>query len=111
LRDYFDLLLFLPLLPAFALYFVGWHSVITLNNIGGFINSGIANKPLSILKLSFKTIPASLMAIGSLLLIGYLFRHYAPVFDPLPLLFVFLSLITLPHMQVMYKLNQLLSNR
>lgn len=96
----------LPLMPAFALYFAGWHSLITLYNIKGFIGyETISNKPLSILKLWLKALPFSLLAIGGLLLTGYLLRHYAPLFDPLPLLFVFLSLITLPHMQVMHGLN------
>ncbi|QJD97798.1 beta-carotene 15,15'-dioxygenase, Brp/Blh family [Mucilaginibacter robiniae] len=95
----------LPLLPAFALYFAGWHSLITLFNIKGFITDGNTthNKPLLILWL--KALPFSLIAITGLVAAGYSFRRYAPLFDPLPLLFVFLSLITLPHMEVMHKLN------
>jgi Brp/Blh family beta-carotene 15,15'-monooxygenase len=97
---------FLPLLPAFALYFVGWHSLITLYNIEEFINTGTpTTKRFSVMSLCLKALPASLMAIGALLLTGLLFRYNAPIFNPLPLLFVFLSLITLPHVQVMHKLN------
>ena len=96
----------LPLLPAFALYFVGWHSIITLYNIEEFINGKMAvDKPLSIINLCRKALLASITAIGGLLVTGYLLKNYAPIFDPLPLLFVFLSLITLPHVQVMHKLN------
>ena len=92
----------LPLLPAFALYFVGWHSIITLNNVGRFINSRRdQEKPLTIGKLCMNALPASLIAIGCLFLIGYLFRNVAPFFDPLPLMLVLLSHITLPHIQVM----------
>lgn len=97
----------LPLMPAFALYFAGWHSLVTLYNIKGFIGStDTANKALSIAGLWIKALPFSLIAILGLVLTGYLLRHYAPLFDPLPLLFVFLSLITLPHLQIMHGLNQ-----
>ncbi|HEX8461111.1 MAG TPA: Brp/Blh family beta-carotene 15,15'-dioxygenase [Segetibacter sp.] len=97
---------FLPLLPAFALYFAGWHSIITLYNIRNFINTAIdARHPASFKSLCLKAMPASLIAISGLVLTGFLLNHYAPVFNPLPLLFVFLSLITLPHIQVMHKLN------
>lgn len=98
---------FLPLLPAFVLYFVGWHSIITLASIKDFINGNIVfEKRFTTFMLILKAMPASLISIGFLLLTGLLFRNYAPVFDPLPLLFVFLSLITLPHMQIMYQLNK-----
>ncbi len=98
---------FLPLLPSFALYFVGWHSIITLYNIEEFINTKTATrKRSSVLGLCLKALPASLIAIGALLLTGFLLSYYGPVFNPLPLLFVFLSLITLPHVQVMHKLNR-----
>ncbi len=100
----------IPVLPAFALYFAGWHSLITLYNIKGFITGGNAagNKPL--LMVWLKALPFSLIAIAGLLATGYLLRHYAPLFDPVPLLFVFLSLITLPHMEVMHKLNRSLQH-
>ena len=96
----------LPLLPAFALYFAGWHSVVTLLNIERFLNAKqAANKSSSVLKLWIKVLPNTLITIAALLLIGFLLNLYKPLFNPLPLLFVFLSLITLPHMQVMHRLN------
>ena len=97
----------LPLLPAFALYFAGWHSVITLYNINTFTQKETtASQSLPIGKLWLKASPLSGIAIAGLLLIGFLLRHYAPLFQPLPLVFVFLSLITLPHMSIMYQLNK-----
>jgi Brp/Blh family beta-carotene 15,15'-monooxygenase len=96
---------YLPLLPAFVLYFAGWHSFLTLINITGFMTSinTAGHKPLLIFWL--KALPFSLTAITGLLVAAYLFKNYAPLLDPLPLLFIFLSLITLPHMEVMHKLN------
>jgi Brp/Blh family beta-carotene 15,15'-monooxygenase len=95
----------LPLLPAFALYFSGWHSLITLFNINRFITSGLSTGNKSFLSLWLKGLPFSLIAIVGLFAVGYLLKNHAPLFDPIPLLFVFLSLITLPHMEVMHKLN------
>lgn len=100
---------YLPLLPAFVLYFAGWHAVVTLFNIGRFTNQENAADQLPLGKLWLKALPFSLIAIAGLAVTGYLLRHYAPLFDPLPLLFVFLSLITLPHMEVMHGLNSRLT--
>ncbi|WP_419802204.1 Brp/Blh family beta-carotene 15,15'-dioxygenase [Mucilaginibacter sp.] len=96
---------FLPLLPAFGLYFAGWHGLVTLFNIKGFIIGENAAADKTLFKIWKRALPFSLLAITGLLLAGYLLPRYAPLFDPLPLLFVFLSLITLPHMQVMHGLN------
>ena len=113
IRLLFNLLLILtccavlPLLPSFALYFAGWHSVITLHNTTVFIQKKNRNGlPLRFGKLWLKALPLSITAMAGLLLTGYLLQHYAPRFQPLPLLFVFLSLITLPHMNVMHQLNK-----
>ena len=101
---------FLPLLPAFALYFAGWHSLVTLLNIKGFISGENAAADKTLIKIWKSALPFSLIAISGLLTAAYLLPRYAPLFDPLPLLFVFLSLITLPHMQVMHRLNSQLQN-
>ncbi|MGI4751239.1 MAG: Brp/Blh family beta-carotene 15,15'-dioxygenase [Janthinobacterium lividum] len=101
---------FLPLLLAFALYFAGWHSLVTLFNIKGFISDKNATADKTLFKIWKSALPFSLIAISGLLIAGYLLPRYAPLFDPLPLLFVFLSLITLPHMQVMHHLNNRMQN-
>lgn len=97
---------FLPLLPAFALYFSGWHSVITLYNINEYLEGGFTFQINSLKKIWLKAVPFSLLAISGLVFTGYMLRYYAPLFNPLPLLFVFLSLITLPHLGVMHLLNR-----
>lgn len=99
---------FLPLLPAFGLYFAGWHGLVTLFNIKGFIIGKNATADKTLFKVWKTALPFSLIAITGLVLAGYLLPRYAPLFDPLPLLFVFLSVITLPHMQVMHNLNSTL---
>ena len=94
----------LPLLPAFAVYFAGWHSVITLFNIKAFISGANTNKRPE-KNLWVKALPFSLLAITGLIITAVLLNYFALLFNPLPLVFVFLSVITLPHMQVMHKLN------
>ncbi|RZK31565.1 MAG: hypothetical protein EOO61_17870, partial [Hymenobacter sp.] len=68
--------------------------------------STTASQSLPIGKLWLKALPLSLIAIAGLLLTGYLLQQYAPLFQPLPLVFVFLSLITLPHMSSMHQLHK-----
>lgn len=84
----------LPLLNAFALYFAGWHSVITLLNIERFVsNKPAAVTSFSIPKLWLKALPNTLITIVGLLLIEFLLKLYTPLFNPLPLLFVFYPLL------------------
>ncbi|RYY19891.1 MAG: hypothetical protein EOP41_09435 [Sphingobacteriaceae bacterium] len=96
---------FLPLLPAFALYFSGWHSMVTLYNINEYLEGEVSFQVRPLKKIWIRAVPFSVIALSSLAITGYLLRSYAPLFNPLPLLFVFLSLITLPHLGVMHLLN------
>ncbi len=99
---------FLPLLPAFALYFVGWHSLISLQQIGQYIKS--SNTELQnhnvVLPLLKKGFPFSLMAIAGLAIAVILYYYFKASFHLLPLVLVFLSVITLPHLGVMNELNK-----
>jgi beta-carotene 15,15'-dioxygenase len=98
---------FLPLLPAFGLYFGGWHALCSFENIHGYLQStkeGIAQD--SILKTWSKTLGFTLLAISFLAFaIWYWFTYYQ-TWDALPLLFIFLSLITLPHLNVMHRMSR-----
>jgi hypothetical protein len=49
--------------------------------------------------------PFTLLAVCSSLLLGWGWYRFAQQIDPLPFLFIFLSLITLPHLRVMYLMN------
>lgn len=98
----------LPLLPAFALYFVGWHSLISLSQIDTYIERG--NQSYShqnfVLPLLKKGFPFSVLALAGLAIAALYFHYAATLIHPLPLLLVFLSLITLPHLQVMNGLHK-----
>jgi beta-carotene 15,15'-dioxygenase len=101
---------FLPLLPAFALYFGGWHALCSFDSIHNYLSNNSENNSenqpaFSILKTWSKTLSFSLLAFASLAFATWYWLHFLQTFDPLPLLFIFLSLITLPHLNVMHKMN------
>jgi beta-carotene 15,15'-dioxygenase len=98
---------FLPLLPAFGLYFGGWHALCSFDNIHNYLsaqNSKISNE--SILKTWSKTLGFTLLAISFLAFAVWFWLRFYHTWDALPLLFIFLSLITLPHLNVMHSMSK-----
>ncbi len=93
------LIYFLPLLPAFALYFGGWHSLNTFGHMSGFLD----NKK-SIWQLWKAALPFTLLAIFFLIIIAFVWSALFIHIDPLPILFIFIAVITLPHLLVMNKM-------
>jgi beta-carotene 15,15'-dioxygenase len=102
---------FLPLLPAFALYFGGWHALCSFKNIHDYLlenNHDLRHKkPItSILNIWTKTLLFTFSAFLFLAFGVWYWLHYLDTWDPLPLLFIFLSLITLPHLNVMHRMHK-----
>ena len=101
---------FLPLLPAFALYFGGWHALCSFGNIHEYLlrihSESNANKDFSILKTWSKTLIFTLLAVSSLIFAVWYWLRFYQTWDALPLLFIFLSLITLPHLNVMHRMSK-----
>jgi beta-carotene 15,15'-dioxygenase len=102
---------FLPLLPAFALYFGGWHALCSFKNTHEYL----AETPLdcaskissvSIYKLWFKTLLFTSIAFVFLAVAVWCWFHFLKSWDPLPVLFIFLSIITLPHLNIMHRMNK-----
>ena len=100
----------LPLLPAFALYFGGWHALCSLSNIHDYLlrinDKSNTKKCYSIFKTWSKTLLFTLLAIAFLGLAAWFWVHFYQTWDALPLLFIFLSLITLPHLNVMHGMSK-----
>ncbi len=101
----------LPLLPAFAIYFGGWHAICSLKNIHDYLINDIIHNELkfsqhSIIKIWKKTIVFSVLAILFFIAAAWYRLQFFSTWDPLPSLFIFLSLITLPHLEVMRKMNR-----
>jgi len=90
---------FLPLLPAFALYFGGWHALNTFGHISGYL--GHEKSFGSLWRSSMPFTLLSVLFLGAIALIwSGRFSHI----DPLPILFIFIAVITLPHLLVMQKM-------
>jgi len=96
---------YLPLLPAFGLYFGGWHALSSFCTIGTYLRQ-TGSSARVIWQVWLKSLPFTGFALLGLALFGWLCRQWAPGWDPLPLVFVFLSLITLPHLSVMHGMNR-----
>lgn len=88
---------FLPLLPAFALYFGGWHALNTFHHMANFMGH-----TEGITKLWKAALPFTLLAFVFLLLTGVVWFTTLAHHDPVPVLFIFIALITLPHLVVMH---------
>ena len=94
---------YLPLLPAFALYFGGWHALCAFDNIHDYLRRD--HPSLSFGIVYFKTLPFTLMAIIFLCSFLWYSSVYEKQYDPLPILFIFISLITLPHLIIAHQMN------
>jgi beta-carotene 15,15'-dioxygenase len=94
---------FLPLLPAFALYFGGWHALCAFDNIHDYLRKDYPT--LSFKLVYFKTLPLTLLSIFFLCAFLWYCHIYTQDFDPFPILFIFISLITLPHLIIAHQMN------
>lgn len=94
----------LPLLPAFALYFGGWHAIRSFEIIFKFLHDAkeeMATKPLTMWK---NALPMTFLAAFGFIFMAFIWNGTGMKMDPLPAIFIFLSIITLPHLDVMDKL-------
>jgi len=94
----------LPLLPSFALYFAGWHSIRSFELIFRYLQNDKAHAHLQPASLWMRSIPMTIMAALFFLASAYVWSFSELNSDPLPVVFIFLSVITLPHLDVMDKM-------
>lgn len=94
---------YLPLLPAFALYFGGWHALCAFDNIHDYLRKDYPT--LSFKLVYLKTLPLTILAIIFLCAFLWYCKVYTQHFDPFPILFIFISLITLPHLIIAHHMN------
>jgi len=90
---------FLPLLPAFALYFGGWHALNTFRHMSEYLGDG--SSPLKLWKAA---LPFTMLAFFFLITTGGVWYFTLSEIDPVPILFIFIAIITLPHLVVMNKM-------
>jgi len=96
-----SLTLSLPL--SFAIYFGLWHSVISLENIRLHLSIAQENE-MSWLKLLVKCIPFTLFSFVGIFALIYLFNLDKNIDLFLMGLFIGISILTLPHQEVMSKM-------
>ena len=94
---------YLPLLPAFALYFGGWHALCAFDNIHNYLKN--AHPDLTFRLVYFKSLPFTFLSIIFLCGFFYYMNVHIHYFDPFPVLFIFISLITLPHLIIAHQMN------
>lgn len=95
----------LPLLPAFILYFCGWHALSSFGTIQTYLKLP-AYSLRSAWVLWGQAMPLTIAAFVFLAGCTFVWYKYVPTLDPVPCLFVLLSIITLPHIRVMHHINK-----
>jgi beta-carotene 15,15'-dioxygenase len=101
---------FLPLLPAFSLYFGGWHALSSFKTIQEYLVANQNADSKYTFKSTFqiwkKTLFFTALAVIFMAFAAWYWLHFQQTWDPLPLVFIFLSLITLPHLKVIHRMNK-----
>lgn len=92
---------YLPLLPSFALYFGGWHAVRSFELIFEYLSVSKNITDKNPLQMWFKSLPMSGLAAITFVIATLVWNQRSINWDPLPIVFIFLSIITLPHLDVM----------
>jgi len=94
----------LPLLMAFTFYFALWHSILSVRNIFSYFKSFNNDKRFAI--ICNKSILFSLLALGGMFMIFFVLNYFLPDMNMLFALLIILSVLTLPHLQVMHRMYQ-----
>lgn len=97
------LTIYLPLLPAFALYFGGWHALCAFDTIHGYLQKDYPS--LTFKSVYLKALPLTVIAMVFFGAFLWYCKNYTQAYNPFPILFIFISLITLPHLVVANQMN------
>jgi len=105
LRLFLILLLsiYLPLLPAFALYFGGWHALCAFDTIHKYLQKDYPS--ITFKSVYLKALPFTVVALIFLSIFLWYCHNYTQTYKPFPILFIFISLITLPHLVISHQMN------
>lgn len=99
----------LPLLMAFTFYFALWHSLLSVRNIFSYFKSFNNDKKFAV--ICNKSILFSVLALGGMVLLYFVLSYFLPDMNMLFALLIILSVLTLPHLQVMHRMYQNSSSR
>ena len=98
------IIIFLPLLMAFAFYFALWHSILSVRNIFTYFKSFNSQKKFEI--ICNKSILFSVLALAGMVILYFVLNYFLPDMNMLFALLITLSVLTLPHLQVMHRMYQ-----
>lgn len=99
----------LPLLLAFTFYFALWHSILSVRNIIAYFKHN--NNSAQFMLFCNKSLLFSLLALGGIVILYFMLNYFLPDMNLLFALLVILSVLTLPHLQVMHRMYQNLGNQ
>lgn len=94
----------LPLLMAFTFYFALWHSILSVRNIFSYFKSFNNAKKFAV--ICNKSILFSVLALGGMVMLYFVLNYFLPDMNMLFALLIILSVLTLPHLQVMHRMYQ-----
>ena len=94
----------LPLLLAFAFYFALWHSILSVRNIVCYFKRN--NNTAKFMFFCKKSILFSLLALAGIVILYFILNYFLPDVNLMFALLVILSVLTLPHLQVMHRMYQ-----
>ena len=94
----------LPLLMAFTFYFALWHSILSVRNIFSYFKSFNNDKKFAV--ICNKSILFSVLALGGMVMLYFVLSYFLPDMNMLFALLIILSVLTLPHLQVMHRMYQ-----
>ena len=89
-------------LAGFALYFALWHSLGHVREMQQFFTD--RGKPMSLKVFYKKAAPFTLVSVGGLLMLVFLWTAYEAPAEFLALMFVLISVLTLPHMFIVNRM-------
>ena len=98
------IIILLPLLMAFTFYFALWHSILSVRNIFSYFKSFNNAKKFAI--ICNKSILFSVLALGGMVILYFVLSYFLPDMNMLFALLIILSVLTLPHLQVMHRMYQ-----
>ena len=94
----------MPLLMAFTFYFALWHSILSVRNIFSYFKSFNNAKKFAV--ICNKSILFSVLALGGMVMLYFVLSYFLPDMNMLFALLIILSVLTLPHLQVMHRMYQ-----
>ncbi|MCC5921282.1 MAG: Brp/Blh family beta-carotene 15,15'-dioxygenase [Cyclobacteriaceae bacterium] len=100
--------IFLPLLLAFIVYFGAWHSLKSLEQIIGYLK--VNSKTHSHKSMGYfyiQSMPFTILSFVGMFLFYFAWDRFYQDINPIPIVFIFIAILTLPHVNILSFANRL----